>query len=101
MDSGDYGWVIAGGALLWNIVVTVNSTLASRRTATQRDHTALEQRVISLEQMMKSVPTAENFHALDLAVTEIRGSMNTLAAEFKPTAKSVSRIEEWLLSARK
>jgi Protein of unknown function (DUF2730) len=46
---------------------------------------------------MQALPSMESFHKLELAVTEVKGSMNTMAEKITPIKTGLDRIEKWLI----
>ena len=108
MSDLNWGWIVGGGALVWNVVATLYAWYSASQSVTKKEidalmaaHAETANRVTAIERDLRAMPSADNFHQLEIAVTEMRGGMKVLEAEFKPTALSVRRIEEFLLNTRK
>jgi hypothetical protein len=93
-------WVIALSQLLtfgltvWNMVSS-----GSRANAKRLDeHAAMlgrhSERIQSLEQAMRDMPTGDDFHALDKQMTELRGAMAVLSERLTPVKAIAERLQE-------
>lgn len=103
----NWGWVAAFVALGWNIINTIYTWHASAQSVTKDEVRKLMgetgilgNRLTKIESELNALPSAAQFHELDKKVTEVSGAIRTMEAEFKPTALSVKRIEDFLINSR-
>lgn len=75
----------------------VKSELADHKDQGARSRGELRDRLVHVEQQLNHMPTNDQYHRLEVGLTELRGVINTLAEALKPVAHTASRIEEWFL----
>ncbi len=104
----NWGWIAAGVAIVWNVINSLYAWYAAGQSVTKKEIDKLmsdtgthSNRLTAIERDMKALPSAENYHKLELMVTEVRGALETMKAEMRPTAISVKRIEDFLLNSNK
>ena len=98
---------MAALALGWSIINTITAWLARSQSVTKEeidklmhDTGQLGNRLTAIERDMRALPSFEQYHKLEIVVTEVRGAIKTMEAEMRPTAASVKRIEDFLLNSR-
>ena len=64
-----------------------------------RDANLIGNRLTALESEIKLMPSADQYHDLKVMVVEVRGGMATISESIKPIARSVQRIDEFLMNA--
>lgn len=103
----NWGWVIAGIAFVWSVINTVYTWYSATQSVTRKeidelmaDRNIVGNRLTAIERDMKALPSSENYHKLEIVVTEVRGAIRTMEAEMKPTALSVKRIEDYLINSQ-
>lgn len=106
--SINWGWAFAGLAIVWNVLNTLYTYYSTGQSVAKKEIDSvksdvghLANRLIAVERDMKALPSAEQYHKLDLGMTEVRGAIRTMEAEMRPTAISVKRIEDFLLNSNK
>ena len=60
----------------------------------------LRTRLTTLEAQMAQVPSQSQLHELVATVASLRGSIDTVAARIEPVARSVDRVENYLLNQK-
>lgn len=110
IEAQDY---IAGLALLitifnifWTGYRTARDRSGAELAAIRDEQKKLDEQQIELrgqlkqiDMAMNSMPSAAQLHALELSVAKVEGGMSTLAETIKPIARSVQRIDEFLMKA--
>ena len=103
----NWGWVVAGLAFGWNILNTIYTWYSTGQSVTRKEIDKLmtdanftTNRLTAIERDLKALPSAENYHKLEIVVTEVRGAIRTMEAEMRPTALSVKRIEDYLINSQ-
>lgn len=94
----DVGTLSSWVALAVTVLVTIYTWYSNSQRADKEDIRRHEVRLTQIESKVGSLPDKDAFHKVEMAVTEMRGGMKVLEAEFKPTASSVKRIEDYLLN---
>lgn len=104
-DPINWGWVIATAAIVWNMINSIYTYYASGQSVTKNEIDKLisdtgihSNRLTAIERDMKALPSADQYHKLEIVVTEVRGAIRTMEAEMRPTAISVQRIESFLMN---
>lgn len=72
---------------------------ANSRRATAEDVSSLQNRLTTLEAEVKSMPSMDAFHKLEIVVTRVEGHQRVFDAELKPIAAAVGRIEKFLIES--
>lgn len=100
----DFGTMSSWVAIGVTLVLAIYTWYAHAQRTTKGDiadvQSQIDKQAISITQLqteMKSLPTKDAFHQLELAVTEVKGGMNVLEAEIRPIALAVRRIEQFLI----
>jgi hypothetical protein len=103
----NWGWVVASLAFGWSVINTIYTWYSASQSVTRKeiDELMAEKNIVgnrltAIERDMKSLPSAENYHKLEIVVTEVRGAIRTMEAEMRPTAISVKRIEDYLINSQ-
>lgn len=100
-------WVIALSQLLtfgltiWNLMASGSRSNAKKIEEHERTLTLHDQRLITLEHDRKDMPTQKDFHELEVAMTELKGSMAVLVERLKPIEAIGERAQEWMLEQNK
>ena len=96
------GLQVAG--FVMTIAVGLYSWSMSRDKATQQEikelHSeveALGTRVVSIEKDIEHLPDRDSLHRQELAISEMKGDMSTMAEAFKAISRTVHRVEEFLM----
>ncbi len=83
--------------VLWNIFSGPSKRNAAELKA-QADHVAsLDQRVGHLEHAQKDAPKQQDFHELEVNMTELKGVINVLTERLKPLESVSGRMQEWAM----
>ncbi len=96
-------WVIAFSQLLtfgltvWNIMSSGSRSNARRIDEHERSLTNHDQRLSALEHDRKDAPTQKDFHELEVAMTELKGSIAVVLERLKPIEAIGDRAQEWML----
>ena len=100
-------WVIALSQLL-TFGLTIWSMLSSGSRANAKrleEHAAQlgrhSERIQTVEQAMRDIPTRDDFHKLDKQMTQLSGSLDVLTERLKPLEAITDRMQELLLERGK
>jgi len=100
MDSGTMAqW----GAVIIALTALVVAWINRRTDKIEGLETAqdvLERRVAAIETEVKHLPGVDLVHELQLALTQMRGDMNTLLARVEPIKAIAERMQDWALEGR-
>jgi hypothetical protein len=64
----------------------------------EAENASLHNRVSELEAVQKNQPTREDFHALNLQLSQVSGDIATLSAEVTAVSRIATRIDDFLLN---
>lgn len=76
----------------------VAGELQEHKEAGQSSRAELAGRLGNVEAALQHLPDKDSVHRLDLAVTEIRGKIDTQGETLKAVGATASRVEEFLLT---
>lgn len=100
----DIGTMAQWAGVAVTILLALYTWYAHAQRTTKGDiadvQSQIDKQAISINQLqteMRSLPTKDAFHQLELAVTEVKGGMKVLETEIRPIALSVRRIEQFLI----
>ena len=88
-------WVAIGTTIL----LAVYTWFATSQRATKTDITTHSARLAAVEAELKSMPTKDSFHQLELAVAEVKGTVRAQEKELNTISATTTRIEKWLLDS--
>lgn len=80
-------------------IATVAADLREHKEAGQDSRSKLDARLAQVEVRLEQLPDKDSVHRLDIAVTEIRGKIDTQGEALKAVGATASRVEEFLLKA--
>ena len=89
-------------AMRWLLMAALGiySWFIGRQSASAAELLELRTRLTTLEAQMAQVPSQAQLHELVATVASLRGSIDTVAARIEPVAKSVDRVENYLLNQK-
>lgn len=89
-------------AMRWIVITAVGiyAWFIGRQSASAVELLDLRTRLATLEAQMKQVPSQTQLHELVASVASLRGSIDTVAARIEPVARSVDRVENYLLNQK-
>jgi hypothetical protein len=96
-------WALALSTLinLATVVWNIFSGPSKRNSAKLDEHSVtlgkIDNRVGALEKQHDALPTREEFHNLDKAMTALNGVINVLSERLKPLEAITERAQEWML----
>lgn len=103
----DWDLITRGGQFLFTVVIGLYSLAASRRSASIAEAEALavrlgkqDTRILTLEQQMIHLPDGKQLAELAGDMKAIKAELAGVARELAPLARSVDRINDYLLNAR-
>lgn len=119
METVNWGWVIAGLALLFSVGNAFWTRYVGQKAATESGLNALstsvttlglrvddlpdrdtvhsiQTEVAALQQKISGMPTSDSIHSIELGMERMRGEMSVLSAELKPISSTVRLIDEYL-----
>lgn len=100
-------WVIAlsqmltFGLTVWNMLSSGSRANAKRIEEHAAQLGRHSERIQSVEQAMRDLPSREDFHQLDKQMTELKGTMAVLTERLKPLEAITDRMQELLLERGK
>jgi hypothetical protein len=77
----------------------IAADLAAHKEAGQASRIELAARLGHVETVLTQLPNKDAVHKLDLAITEIRGAINTQGETLRAVQATGSRVENFLLQA--
>jgi Protein of unknown function (DUF2730) len=99
MDFGSM--TVAGLALAFTVINTIYGWYSGTQRATKAEVEKHGHAIVALQAELKSMPSQENFHKLQLDVVEMRGEQRLFSEQIKPLVSGIKRIEEFLLDTVK
>ena len=89
-------------AMRWIVITAIGiyAWVIDRQSASAKELLDLRTRITTLEAMMNQVPSQTQLHELVASVASLRGSIETVAARIEPVARSVDRVENYLLNQK-
>ena len=96
-------WVIAFGQLLnfglaiWGLMSSgtrANARRLDEQDGRLQDH---DRRLSAVEAEQRKLPTQEEFHDLELTMTQLTGALNVMAERLKPVEAMTERMQEWMI----
>ena len=89
-------------AVRWLVVsvIGVYAWFIGRQSASARELLDLRMRVTTLEAKIAQVPSQQQLHELVANVARMQGSMDAVATRIEPLARSVDRVESYLLNQK-
>lgn len=89
-------------AVRWLVVsvIGVYAWFIGRQSASAAELLQLRTRLTTLEAQMAQVPSQAQLHELVASVASLRGAIDTVAARMEPVARSVDRVENYLLNQK-
>ncbi len=104
----DWKLLISVAGLLWGIGLAVWTRYVAGQSATKdeikqlkEENNTLEVRLARVETRLDQVPGAAVVHKIEVAVSALEGDIKRLSASVEPVARSVRRIEDYLLNERR
>ena len=89
------------GATFWNILSGPSKRNEAALKAQSESLARLDQRVSVLEVAQRDMPKQNDFHELEMTMTELRGAMNVLTERLKPLEAVSARMQEWAMEQGK
>ena len=80
--------------------IGVYAWFIGRQSASARELLDLRMRVTTLEAKIAQVPSQQQLHELVANVARMQGSMDAVATRIEPLARSVDRVESYLLNQK-
>jgi hypothetical protein len=93
--------LIATGGAIYAWLTARSKANSGALRELEREHREVEHRVTSVEGDIRHLPDKESVHALQLAISEMRGSMGRIEESLGGTNRTVRRMEEFLMETRK
>jgi phage shock protein A len=90
--------VLASAATLHTWLTRPSKANADKIAELQAVNAELHGRISDLETVMKNQPTREDFHALNLQLTQVSGDIATLSANLTAVERIATRIDDFLLN---
>lgn len=89
-------------AMRWIVMsaIGVYAWFIGRQSASARELLDLRMRVTTLEAKIAQVPSQQQLHELVANVARMQGSMDAVATRIEPLARSVDRVESYLLNQK-
>ena len=89
-------------AMRWIVLTAIGiyAWFIGRQSASSAELLELRTRLTTLEAQMAQVPSQSQLHELVATVASLRGSIDTVAARIEPVARSVDRVENYLLNQK-
>lgn len=89
-------------AMRWIVMsaIGIYAWIIGRQSASAKELLELRTRLVTLEAQMEQVPSQVQLHDLVSKIERISGSVETVDARIAPLAKSVDRIESYLLNQK-
>ena len=78
--------------------IGIYAWVVGRQSASAKEMLDMRTRLIALEAQMKEVPSQRQLHELANNVERVSGDVRTLAASLVPMARSVDRIDNYLIT---
>ena len=75
---------------------SIGTLLLAKTYAKREDVTALERRVSLIESAIKSMPSQQDFHQLQIRLTEIHGDLKAI----RPELRQLSRLHDAIVSVK-
>ncbi len=103
----DIDLLIRAGQFVFTVAVGIFSIAAARKSSSKADAEALAQRlnsqdsrILTLEQQLLHMPDSHQMSELAGDMKAIKAELAGVARELAPLARSVDRINDYLLNAR-
>lgn len=103
----DLDMLLRGGQFVFTVVVGVFSITAARKASSKLEArqlaerlTSQDNRILTLEQQMLHMPDSHQMSELAGDMKAIKAELAGVARELAPLARSVDRINDYLLNAR-
>ena len=89
-------------AMRWIVMsaIGVYAWFIGRQSASARELLDLRMRVTTLEAKIAQVPSQQQLNELVANVARMQGSMDAVATRIEPLARSVDRVESYLLNQK-
>lgn len=89
-------------AMRWLLLsaIGVYAWFIGRQSASAAELLELRTRLTTLEAQMAQVPSQMQLHELVASVAALRGSIDAVTARIDPVARSVDRVETFLLNQK-
>lgn len=85
------------GATFWNILSGPSKRNEAALKAQSETLAHLDQRVSVLEVAHRDMPKQNDFHELEMTMTELRGAMAVLTERLKPLEAVTERMQHWAM----
>ncbi|MGK7664241.1 MULTISPECIES: DUF2730 family protein [unclassified Marinovum] len=96
-------WVIALSQLLtfaltvWNLISSGSRANARTLEEHGRKMTGLDNRISTIEVTLQEIPERQDFHQLEVRMTELTGTMQVLTERMRPLESITDRMQEIML----
>ena len=89
-------------AMRWIVMsaIGVYAWFIGRQSASARELLDLRMRVTTLEAKIAQVPSQQQLHELVANVSRMQGSMDAVVTRIEPLARSIDRVESYLLNQK-
>ena len=85
------------GATFWNILSGPSKRNAAELKTQGESMQRLDQRVAVLETAQQGMPKQQDFHELEMTMTELKGALNVTIERLKPLESMTVRMQEWAM----
>lgn len=85
------------GATFWNILSGPSKRNAAELKAQSETMQRLDQRVAVLETAQQGMPKQQDFHELEMTMSELKGALNVMTERLKPLEAVTARMQEWAM----
>ncbi|CTQ77439.1 DUF2730 family protein [Roseibium alexandrii] len=94
---GIAGVMVAGAVAVYSFLTRPSKANADKIAELQAVNAELHGRISDLEAVINNLPTREDFHALNLQLTQVSGDISTLSVELTGVRRIATRIDDFLL----
>lgn len=103
----DWKLALSVAGLLWGVALTLWTRYVAAQAASKKEIQEVHDeagrltvRVAQLETQISQMPGASAVHSLALSISSMEGDMKELTAKIDPIARSLRRMEDYLLSEK-
>jgi len=93
MENKDW---IALAALLFGVLNALYLYVSQSRRATKADIDNHGERLTKIEATIATLPSKDSFHALEMNVESVKGSIRVLEEGLKPVQNGIGRLERFI-----
>jgi Flp pilus assembly protein TadB len=94
-----FAFAIASAAFAW-FSKKDGATTHQMREIEQKQQ-ASDARMVQLETQLKSMPTQDAFHRMELSIQDVRGTVDQIKDHYKATTATLVRLEDFIMALPK